>query len=290
MRLVSHVVDREERVGIVAGNGIVDAGEVLEMGRSIPMLNLIQGGNDLVDRLRSADLGGRRVRPLDQVTLGPPVPNPAKLIAIGLNYADHATEGKLAVPAEPLIFAKFPSAIVGPGVAIEWDRALTDAVDYEAELGVVIGRSARHVSERNALDYVYGYTCVNDVTARDLQERDGQWVRAKSLDTFCPMGPWLVTADEIPDPQALGISCTVSGQRRQDASTADMLFGVADLISRLSVAFTLEPGDIIATGTPPGVGWFSDPPQLLADGDEVVVSVEGIGDLRNPVAARGDRQ
>ncbi|MGZ3317589.1 MAG: fumarylacetoacetate hydrolase family protein [Isosphaeraceae bacterium] len=224
---------------------------------------------------------------LARVRLLAPVARPGKIIAIGLNYADHASESNASIPDQPLVFAKFPSSIIGPGETITWDRALTDAVDYEAELGVIIGRRARQVAEEAALDYVLGYTCLNDVSARDLQFADGQWVRGKSLDTFCPVGPWVVTADEIPDPQSLAIRCLVSGEVMQSATTADMYFSVAELAARLSRAFTLEPGDMIATGTPPGVGYFRNPRRLLDDGDEVAVSIDRIGTLRNRVTVEG---
>jgi 2-keto-4-pentenoate hydratase/2-oxohepta-3-ene-1,7-dioic acid hydratase in catechol pathway len=225
--------------------------------------------------------------PLASARLLAPVHRPGKVAAIGLNYVDHAAEAGRALPSEPLVFAKFSSSIIGPDAPITWDRGLTDGVDFEAELAVVIGRTARNVSRDDALDHVAFYTCLNDVSARDLQFADGQWVRAKSLDTFCPIGPWLVTPDEVGDPGKLAISCTVSGERLQDASTADLIFDVPELISRLSRAFTLEPGDIIATGTPPGVGWFRDPKRPLKDGDEVIVSIERVGDLRNPVVETG---
>jgi len=220
---------------------------------------------------------------LADVRLDAPLRRPAKIVAVGLNYADHAAEGNVSLPAEPLVFTKFPSSIIGPREPITWDTALTDAVDYEAELAVVIGRRARNVSVDAALGHVFGYTCLNDISARDLQFGDGQWVRGKSLDTFCPVGPWIVTAHEIPDPQSLAIECEVSGEVLQSASTADMIFGVADLIARLSRSFTLEPGDLIATGTPPGVGYFREPQRLLRNGDEVVVRIGGIGELRNPI-------
>ena len=202
-------------------------------------------------------------------------------MAIGLNYVDHAAEVTMDLPAEPLVFAKFPSSIVGPGAEIRWSRSVTDAVDVEAELAVIIGRPARNVSVEAALDHVFGYSCLNDVSARDLQFGDGQWVRGKSLDTFCPIGPWIVTADEIPDPQALAIRCRVGDETLQDGSTGDMIFGVAELVSRLSRAFTLEPGDVIATGTPPGIGWAREPKRLLRDGEMVAVEIEGIGVLEN---------
>ena len=230
----------------------------------------------------------REARPMTGIPLAPPVPDPTKVVAIGLNYADHAAEGGTPPPERPLVFAKFPSSIVGPGDPIRWDRSLTDQVDYEAELGVVIGRRARNVSAKDALDHVFGYTCLNDVSARDLQFGDKQWVRGKSLDTFCPIGPWIVTADEIPEPQALRIECLVNGEVLQSSTTAQMIFGVRELISQLSHSFTFEPGDIIATGTPPGVGVFRTPQRLLRDGDVVTIRIEGIGDLVNPCRATGE--
>jgi 2-keto-4-pentenoate hydratase/2-oxohepta-3-ene-1,7-dioic acid hydratase in catechol pathway len=179
------------------------------------------------------------------------------------------------------VFAKWPSSVVGHGAEIRWDPGLTQQVDYEAELAVVIGSTARRVSVADALDHVLGYTCLNDVSARDLQFGDGQWVRGKSLDTFCPIGPVLVTRDEIPDPQALAIRCTVGDEVLQDANTSQMYFGVAEIISYCSQAFSLEPGDVIATGTPSGVGVFRKPPRFLAAGDVVGVEIDGIGRLEN---------
>jgi 2-keto-4-pentenoate hydratase/2-oxohepta-3-ene-1,7-dioic acid hydratase in catechol pathway len=210
------------------------------------------------------------------------VPRPGKVIAIGRNYPDHVAEQAGApVPPAPLIFAKWSSSVIGPGDEIRWDPALTSQVDYEAELAVVIGRPARRITDAEALGYVLGYTCLNDVSARDLQFGDGQWIRGKSLDTFCPMGPALVTTDEIPNPDDLAISCTVNGERLQSARTSEIVFGVARIISHCSQAFTLEPGDVIATGTPAGVGVFRKPPRFLGDGDQVTISIEGIGDLVN---------
>jgi 2-keto-4-pentenoate hydratase/2-oxohepta-3-ene-1,7-dioic acid hydratase in catechol pathway len=215
------------------------------------------------------------------VKLLAPVGRPGKVVAIGRNYREHADEEGVDAPTAPLVFAKWPSSIVGPDAEIRWDPELTAQVDYEAELAVVIGRTARGVSVEDALDHVLGYTCLDDVSARDLQFGDGQWTRGKSLDTFCPMGPALVTADEVPDPQALAIECRVNGTVLQRSTTAAMYFGVAQIISHCSMAFTLEPGDVIATGTPGGVGIFRDPPILLGDGDVVEVEIERIGTLRN---------
>jgi 2-keto-4-pentenoate hydratase/2-oxohepta-3-ene-1,7-dioic acid hydratase in catechol pathway len=218
---------------------------------------------------------------LETTELLAPVPRPGKIVAIGRNYREHVDEEGADRPTAPLIFAKWPSSVIGHGAEIRWDPELATQVDYEAELAVVIGRPARRVAESEALDYVLGYTCLNDVSARDIQFGDGQWVRGKSLDTFCPMGPALVTTDEIPDPQRLAISCRVGGAVVQEASTAQMYFGVAAIVSYCSQSFRLEPGDVIATGTPGGVGIFRDPPALLGDGDEVIVEIEGIGRLVN---------
>ena len=181
------------------------------------------------------------------------------------------------------MFAKFPTSVIADGVPIRLPRALTERVDWEVELAVVIGRRAHDVAVEDALDHVFGYTIGNDVSARDLQFSDGQWVRAKSLDTFCPLGPLLVTADEIPDPQALRLICRVNGEVMQDATTDLMIFGVAELISFCSRSFTLEPGDVILTGTPWGCGEFMEPKRSLAPGDVVECEIEGIGTLRNPV-------
>jgi 5-carboxymethyl-2-hydroxymuconate isomerase len=208
---------------------------------------------------------------------------PGKIVAIGLNYLDHIRESGLTPPERPLVFAKFPSSVVGPGDEIRLPRRLTQRVDWEVELAVVIGRAARDVAPSEALDHVFGYTVANDVSARDLQFADGQWVRSKSLDSFCPIGPVVVTADEIPDPQALRLTCRVNGEVMQDASTDLMVFGVAELISFCSHSFTLEPGDVLLTGTPWGCGEFMHPQRSLAPGDVVECEIERIGILRNPV-------
>jgi 2-keto-4-pentenoate hydratase/2-oxohepta-3-ene-1,7-dioic acid hydratase in catechol pathway len=188
----------------------------------------------------------------------------------------------MELPTAPLLFAKWPSSLIGAGDAIVLPPEATE-VDYEAELGVVIGTTARRVSERDALDHIEGYVCVNDVSARDLQFGDGQWTRGKSPDTFCPVGPRLVPREEIDDPQALGIRCVLNGRTMQDSSTAQMIFSVAEIIAYASATITLEPGDLIATGTPAGVGVFQDPKVLLQDGDEVSVEIDGLGTLTNPV-------
>jgi 2-keto-4-pentenoate hydratase/2-oxohepta-3-ene-1,7-dioic acid hydratase in catechol pathway len=208
---------------------------------------------------------------------------PGKIIGIGLNYRDHIDEAGLKAPEQPLIFAKLPSSVIGPGEPIVIDAAVTRNVDWEVELAVIVGRRMRRVAERDALAHVHGYTVANDVSARDVQFAETQLVRAKSLDTFCPLGPVVVTADEIADPQALRLGTRVNGETVQDASTAQMVFGVAELLAYCSRSFTLEAGDILLTGTPHGCGAFLKPPRSLQPGDVVEVEVEGIGVLRNPV-------
>jgi 2-keto-4-pentenoate hydratase/2-oxohepta-3-ene-1,7-dioic acid hydratase in catechol pathway len=215
--------------------------------------------------------------------LGRPDGRPGKVVAIGLNYLDHVRETGMDAPARPLVFAKFPSSVIGDGDDIVVDRSLTERVDWEVELAAIIGTRAERVSEADALDHVFGYTVGNDVSGRDVQFADVQWVRGKSFDTFCPLGPVIVTADEIADPQALALSTRVNGEVVQDSTTAEMVFGVAELISFFSRSFTLEPGDVLLTGTPWGCGEFMDPKRSLADGDLVECEVAGIGVLRNRV-------
>jgi 2-keto-4-pentenoate hydratase/2-oxohepta-3-ene-1,7-dioic acid hydratase in catechol pathway len=212
-----------------------------------------------------------------------PIERPGKIVCVGLNYRDHAEEQGVALPEEPLFFAKFPTSLIGPGDPIVIPPFVTQC-DYEAELGVVIDARVKNVSRENALEAVCGYLCANDVSARDVQFGDGQWTRGKSIDTFGPVGP-LVPRDQVPDPHALAIRAIVSGEVRQDSTTANLVFGVDELIARASQAFTLEPGDLLLTGTPAGVGVFRDPPRLLRPGDEVTIEIEGIGSLTNPVVA-----
>ncbi|MDX6398984.1 MAG: 2,4-didehydro-3-deoxy-L-rhamnonate hydrolase [Gaiellaceae bacterium] len=211
------------------------------------------------------------------------IERPGKIICVGLNYRRHAEEQGVQAPEQPMLFAKWATALTGPGDPIVLPPISTK-VDYEAELGVLIGSRVKGVRVENALEAVRGYLCANDVSARDLQRADGQFTRAKSLDTFCPVGE-LVPAAEVPDPQALRIRCLVNGEVHQDSTTADMIFSVAEVIAFVSEAITLEPGDLILTGTPEGVGLFRDPPVFLADGDEVTVEVEGLPSLTNPVRA-----
>ncbi len=213
-----------------------------------------------------------------------PIERPGKIVCVGLNYRDHAEEQGVDLPEEPLLFAKWPTALVGPGDPIVIPPAVT-MCDYEAELGVVIGSRVKGVSKENALEAVRGYLCANDVTARDLQFGDGQWTRGKSPDTFCPVGPALVPAADVGDPHDLWIRATVSGEVLQDSTTANLIFGIDEVISHVSQTATLEPGDLILTGTPAGVGVFRTPRRLLEPGDEVTIEIEGLGALTNPVVA-----
>jgi 2-keto-4-pentenoate hydratase/2-oxohepta-3-ene-1,7-dioic acid hydratase in catechol pathway len=289
MRLLTFIHDDAPRLGaLIDGDRVVDlaaahnarAGQPLAW---LAMRDLIAAGPEAISEL-AADLSRVDLaafsRPLAEVKLAAPV-QPSKICAIGLNYLDHVLEGGRKPPERPLLFAKLPTSLIGPGDEITWEPALTDKVDYEAELAVVIGRPARHVKAADAYAYVFGYTCADDISARDLQDTDGQWVRAKSLDTFCPLGPWIVTRDEVPDPHGLPISCEVNGETLQQSNTDQLIFRVPVLIEFLSRAFTLLPGDVILTGTPPGVGHFRKPPRYLGDGDRVTVTIEGIGTLKN---------
>ncbi|MBZ9761680.1 fumarylacetoacetate hydrolase family protein [Mesorhizobium sp. CA8] len=211
-----------------------------------------------------------------------PIALPGKIICVGLNYKDHAAEAKVALPERPLLFAKWSNSLVGDGDAIMLPGT-SRCVDFEAELGVVVGRRARNVDAKDALNLISGYLCVNDISARDVQVEDVQWTRGKSFDTFCPIGPALVPASAIKDPQKLAIKLTLNGQAMQDSNTANMVFGVAELIEFISRDITLEPGDLIATGTPGGVGYYKDPRVSLKRGDIVQVEIEDVGVLTNTV-------
>lgn len=260
--------------------GVVLAGEqVVEIPGEFKALDT----DDLERAERHA--AGQTGISLGEVDLHPPVPDPNKILCIGLNYLDHCQETGQPVPEHPVLFAKFNNALVGHQGAILLDGT-SQKVDYEAELAFVIGKRAYKVSEAEAMDYVAGYVTANDVSARDLQFADSQWVRGKTLDTFCPLGPWLVTKDEVPDPHNLGIRCRVNGQALQDSTTAQLIFKIPALVSYLSQGLTLEAGDIVLTGTPPGVGYTRKPPVLLKPGDVVEIEIDGVGLLRNPVSAR----
>lgn len=217
---------------------------------------------------------------LDDIRILPPL-MPSKILAIGRNYVEHAKELNNEVPSQPLVFAIMPSAIIGDDDVIEWEASLTSQVDWEGELAVIIGKTTRKVNKDEALEYVFGYTVANDVSARDLQQNDKQWVRAKGLDTFCPIGPCIVTANELPDPHQLTITTTVDGEQKQHGATSNMIFDIPFLIEHLSQAFTLNPGDMILTGTPSGVGKGMKPPQFLGEGSVVSVEIDGIGKISN---------
>ncbi len=233
-------------------------------------------------------MSGREVElsktPEPDSRLEPPL-RPGKVVAVGLNYRTHADESGVETPSRPLIFAKFPSSVTGPSDPIVIDPRLAERVDWEVELAVVVGRRMRNVSEEDALDYVLGYTVANDVSARDVQFSDGQWTRAKSFDGFCPLGPLVVTPDEIGPVEELHLTTRVNGELMQDDTVASMIFGVRELLSFCSRSFPLDPGDVLLTGTPDGCGEFMDPPRSLAPGDVVEVSIDGIGVLRNEVVA-----
>jgi 2-keto-4-pentenoate hydratase/2-oxohepta-3-ene-1,7-dioic acid hydratase in catechol pathway len=224
------------------------------------------------------------ITPISDVRLVAPIPRPGKMVCVGLNYREHAAEGNRPAPSSPILFSKFTTAVTAPDGDVILPPA-SSKVDYEAELAVIIGRKAKGVSRERALDYVMGYMNFNDVSARDFQFGDGQFQRGKSCDTFAPMGPFIVTADEIPDPQRLSISFRLNGETMQNSNTSEMIFSVVDLIAFIAETITLEPGDVIATGTPSGVGFARTPPVFLKPGDLMEVEVEGLGILSNRVVS-----
>jgi 2-keto-4-pentenoate hydratase/2-oxohepta-3-ene-1,7-dioic acid hydratase in catechol pathway len=268
VRVVRYVAKGgEPRTGILRDEEIIDAG-------TLSPVELIAAG------ARAAN--GGPATPLADVTLLAPVARPPKFFAIGLNYADHAAEASLATPEFPVVFAKLGSCVNGPFDAVERPR-VSDQLDYEGELGVVIGRRCRHVTAADAPAVIAGYLVVNDVSVRDWQTRTPQWTLGKSFDTHGPIGPWLTTPDEVGDPHTLGIRTWVNGELRQESNTKHLIFDVHALIEHLSAACTLEPGDVIATGTPAGVGMLMDPPRLLRAGDVVRVEIDRIGAIENRV-------
>ena len=287
----------EQRLGVLLGDVVYDVAKlaraIKESGGGPPSwllqakatLDVISRGESAVRELEGllADIKMGTALPLDSIDFLPAV-YPSKIVAIGRNYVDHAIEGGAEPPKAPLIFNKLPNSLSAHNAPIVLSK-ISSQVDYEAELAVVIGRKATRVSETSALDYVFGYTLINDVSARDLQYGDGQWTRGKSLDTFAPLGPFITTRDEIADVQALKIEGRLNGEVMQSSNTAKMIFKVAYLISYISQGITLEPGDVIATGTPDGVGVFRKPPVLLKAGDVYEVTVEKLGTLSNPVVA-----
>ena len=294
----------QQRLGLLIGDDVVC--DVAELARTIKSaggapadwllqvnstLGVIQRGPSgakeiasLLDGSQSRSGSGETVGySLDAIEFLPAV-NPTKILAIGRNYADHAAEGGADLPKAPLLFNKLPNTLNAHNAPIVLP-SISEKVDYEAELAVVIGQTAKRVSEAAALDHIFGYSLIDDVSARDLQFGDGQWTRGKSLDTFAPLGPFITTRDEIADVQALKIEGVLNGQVMQSSNTSKMIFKVAYLVSYLSQGITLEPGDVIATGTPDGVGIHRKPPVLLKDGDVFEVKIEKLGTLRNPVVA-----
>jgi len=279
MKLVTFTQAHRRRIGIVEGNHVLDLAAAAP-GLPRAMLPFLKAGDDAMAEARACLDGGKHRLDLASVRLEAPVPRPGKVLAIGLNYADHVKEGGRPIPEHQIWFAKQATCIVGPNDAIEIP-VVSDRIDYEAELCVVIGRRCRNVPSARAFEVIAGYMCGNDVSVRDWQARTPTMMMGKGFDTHGPTGPWIVTRDEIPDPQALAISCSVNGEILQKASTAEMIFGVAAQIEHLTAAFTLEPGDVIFTGTPAGVGNFRNPPIRLKAGDRVTVEIEKIGRLEN---------
>lgn len=283
MKLITYQVnDGLTQLGAVKDNAVVNLADA--SGGSLPngMLSFLEMGDAGIENARAVVDAATASTSLNSVKLMAPITNPSKVVAIGLNYMDHVRESGGDVPSLATMFCKYPSSIIGPGDEIRWSRKVSTKVDYEAELAVVIGKTARNVSEGDAFDYIAGYTNCHDVSARDLQLETGdQWIMGKSLDTFCPLGPYLVTKDEIADPHNLSIRCLVNGQALQDSNTKELIFKIPYLMAYLTERFTLLPGDVVTTGTPDGVGAFREPPIWLTNGDEVTVEVEGLGQLTN---------
>jgi 2-keto-4-pentenoate hydratase/2-oxohepta-3-ene-1,7-dioic acid hydratase in catechol pathway len=292
----------KQRLGLAVGDVVCDVAELaqevkaaggepaswlLETNSTLDVIGRGESALSDINSLLGDQSHGGRSRAagysLDQIEFLPAT-YPSKILAIGRNYVDHAIEGGAAPPAAPLLFNKLPNSLSAHNAPIVLP-GISEKVDYEAELAVVIGRRAKRINEPDALDYIFGYTLINDVSARDLQFGDGQWTRGKGLDTFAPLGPFITTRDEIAHVQALKIEGRLNGEVMQTSNTSKMIFQVAYLVSYLSQAITLEPGDVIATGTPEGVGVFRDPPVLLKAGDVYEVEIEGLGTLRNPVVA-----
>jgi 2-keto-4-pentenoate hydratase/2-oxohepta-3-ene-1,7-dioic acid hydratase in catechol pathway len=288
LRIVNFGRGHALRLGALQGESVFDLQELsTAAGKAAPFLSsaadFLNAGSEALDLARKllADATAGQVSfPLKSLELGPPVPKPSKIIAVGLNYRDHAGEANFKVPEYPLIFAKFPNSIAGPHDPIVVPSEDMQ-VDNEAELAVVIGRRGKAIPADAALDYLVGYMALNDVSARKWQFGDKQWTRGKSCDTFCPTGPWLTTRDEIPDPHNLRVIGRFNGEVFQDSNTSKLIFRVPELIAFISEAITLEPGDIIATGTPSGVGMFRNPPLFMRPGDVAEVEIEKLGVLRN---------
>jgi len=286
MKLVTFLRQDQFRLGALRPDRTVVDLNQADPKLPADMISFLAGGDKALALASEAIAAApaRATYPLRDITLKAPILHPGKIICIGLNYRDHAAESGQAVPEYPTVFAKFANCVIGPGEPIVHPK-ISKMVDYEAEMAVVIGQRAKAVSVREALNYVGGYMCLNDVSARDYQNRTSQWVIGKSFDTFAPMGPCLVTANEIPDPQALDIRLSIGQELLQNSNTSNLVFTVQDLVAELSAVMTLEPGDVIATGTPGGVGFARKPPRWLRPGDVVRIEIERIGVLENPIVA-----
>jgi len=287
MKLVSYQKsDKQVHLGAIKNNRIVNLNQASAGELPDEMLRFLQLGAAAMQTAKQVLNEAVGTTPLESVKLLAPITNPSKIVAIGLNYMDHVREADIGRPELPTMFCKYPSAVIGSDEEIRWSAGLTDQVDYEAELAVVVGKTARNIGRELAYDHIAGYMNCNDVSARDLQFKPGdQWLRGKCLDSFCPLGPYLVTRDEIADPHRLAIKCLLNDRVMQDSNTSEMIYQIPYLIEYLSAAFTLLPGDIIATGTPHGVGAFRDPPIWLETGDTVTVEIEGLGSLSNSCVA-----
>ncbi|MCA0758463.1 fumarylacetoacetate hydrolase family protein [Paenibacillus sp. N4] len=297
MKLVTIEKDGQFSLGVKENGGIIDIRSALERlpDPAVPAdpMDAIAGGEGALDSLRRYTERLLREEGLllreEDIGYGPCVPRPGKIICVGLNYRQHAIETNAAIPEYPILFNKFSNALTGHGKEVVLPEAVTSQVDYEAELAIVIGKKAKNVSKEQAHDYVFGYCCANDLSARELQTRTSQWLLGKSCDGFGPLGPYLVTADEIPDPNALSIQCSVNGEVRQHSNTSDMIFRCDEIISYISRHMTLEPGDVILTGTPEGVmlGYPEHERVYLKAGDVVAVEIERLGKLVNRMVGEG---
>jgi len=249
------------------------------------LLDLIEAGAPGVAKAEAFAAAASK-QPLSSVKLLAPIPRPRKLICVGLNYRDHAAETGATIPDVPTIFNKFATAVIGPGDDIVLPK-VSKSPDYEAEFAFIVGTGGRHIASGDWQKHIFGYTIINDVSARDYQRATTQWLMGKTFDTFAPMGPWIVTADEIPDPHNVSVQLEINGETLQDGNTRELIFKIPALVEFLSSVFTLEPGDIVSTGTPAGVGVARKPQRFLRPGEEVIVKIAGIGELRNPVVAEG---
>jgi len=283
MKLASFDVGGEVRVGIVAGDRLIDLSQAAP-ALPVDMARLIAAWDQIEHDVRRIAEDGKTHFALKDVHFLAPVPRPQKILAIGLNYADHVAETGRTLPDRQVWFSKLPSAVNGPFDAIQRPKVSAD-VDYEAEMVAIIGKRCRHVAREDAASVVFGYCCGNDVSVRDWQRHTPQWILGKSFDSHAPMGPWVTTADEVGDPHALGIRCFVNGEKRQDSNTRHLIFSVPDQIALLTQAITLLPGDCIFTGTPSGVGMAMNPPRYLKPGDVVRVEIDKLGALEAGVEA-----